>query len=532
MYFEGRCTMGAEVLLHHRLVGRKVVLGMKTRNAKMVVLVAVFMMIASIFSSMPVLADDGDLDISNYVILETGTKPISDWDGGDYVAINMTKNGAYAWFGVIYGNEDNPNGIVIVSAVVRFLGAAEVYETNGNFVSSRPIPILTIFGQKLSFLLEYEDSGEFPSPLGQNVYDYNSDYDGNGMFDFLKNEENPGFWAISDDHEPVNKAIDLRRAWDRSEIVETSIVGEPEVKSWDFSLTSTDIPYGIEQDNGDMVLTSPGDVLEKLEFTFHISANMSEIDVTGVPWYKVTVDSGNHKSIVDSEFMYTKDYSGRSVRSEFKFDHLIEGWDYTTGDGLVLINHGFFANAADDHTINWLEEEFMDDIKGKGKAEYTGLDPTQADVTGAVIENDGTTTDADGDGVADARIVEKEIIKFKDNWQEIGELTWVSNATIDGNESDIHYQVHGGQPFEGDENNSHFTGFIIQGGYLYPVGERIFHDPAVITNALIFDLALRFGLLPNEAVGLQFFLATIGLVGIGSVTFIKKNKEEKKKNDT
>ena len=62
-----------------------------------------------------------DLDIDDYVFLETGTRekpPDDNWDQGDFVAINMTKNGALSWFGVIYGTEEDPNGILIFCACV------------------------------------------------------------------------------------------------------------------------------------------------------------------------------------------------------------------------------------------------------------------------------------------------------------------------------------------------------------------------------------------------------------------------------
>jgi hypothetical protein len=401
-----------------------------------------------------------------------------------------------------------------------------VYEANGNFVGRYPIPIVTVFGQKLFVLFEYQDDGRFYNTPFPGMWQPNPEYADNGVFDFVANEDDPGLWAISDQHETVTKAVNLQRAWQRSNVVETSDVEDTTTKSWDFSIWADDVDYGIENENGDVILDDPDNTLDKLEFTFHVTANVDEVDITGVPWYEVTVDSGNHKNVIDSKYMTSKDYEGVSVAADFKFDHLIEGWDFSSGDGIVLINHGFFANLIPAKVEEWLGEEFVRNIKGHGNAEYEALDPNQDDVINHVVTNGSEETDENGDGIVDAKVVNKDVIKFKDNWQEVGELTWISNAEVDGEDKNVTYQVHGGQPFEeNDSEGNQLTGFIIQGGYIYPAGQNIYHDPSLAAIALLFDIGYGINLLPGNIVGGQLLLAFIAAVVVATVSVRKRRRK-------
>jgi hypothetical protein len=377
-------------------------------------------------------------------------------------------------------------------------------------------------------LFEYKDDGMFTTAI-PNYYEEHPEHAGNGLFDFVARDDNPGIWAISDQHETVTKAVNLQRAWERSDVVETSNPEDQTTKSWDFSLTAEDVEYGIENEKGETILADPDNQLEKLEFTFHVTANVDEVNITGVPWYEVKVDSGNHKNVIDSQYKSSKDYTGVSVAADFKFDHLIEGWDYSGGDGTVLINHGFFANMIPEKVNEWLDEQFIKNIKGHGNAEFEELDPTQQHVTDAVI-NGSQEVDEDGDGIVDAKVVGKDVIKFKDNWQDIGELTWVSNAEVDGEDKEVKYQVHGGQPFEDeDEEGNQLKGFIIQGAYVYPAGSTIYHDPTLNAVALIFqvvDYALN--LLPGYIVVGQFMIALIAVVLVVGRVKMKMRKGKAK----
>lgn len=496
----------------------------------MSVILVLLMLLGTVGATGNVIADEEEeLNIEKFVEWDNGTRDTDDaWDQGDFVALNMTENGALSWFGVIYGTEEYPNSILIFCAYVRFLGGTEVYQANGEFVGRYPIPILTVFGQRLAVLFEYEDNGLFTSPF-PGMYDP-TDYADNGLFDFVKREDDPGLWAISDAHEPVVKAVNLSRAWSITNVSEIINHADLSTRTWEFSIWAEDVEYGIRNENGDLILGDPGNVVEKLNFTFHVTANVDQVDITGVPWYKVTVDSGNHKNIIDSEFSHDKDYVGHSVTTDFKFDHEITGWDFTDGDGIVLINHAFFANAIPDTVQDWIDEQFVKNIKGNGQAEFDALDPTQEDAQKAVVSNGTEIDDDDGDGIVDPKKVTKDVINFKDNWQKIGELTWISDAEVDGENRNVAYQVHGGQSFEEDNvDDKEFSlkGFIIQGAYVYPAGNNIYHDPSLVAFALLFDIGWALNLLPGNLVAGQFILSLMAVGIIGALVTVRRRKERK-----
>jgi hypothetical protein len=107
---------------------------------------------AIIFSALPSMAsaeetgNENSLSIGD-VIIETGSTEL--FGGGDYISLNLSN----AHFGVIYGNETNPNSIIIFSEYTRYLGVAIVNYENGT-VENKSIPIRTIFGQRLEFMVE------------------------------------------------------------------------------------------------------------------------------------------------------------------------------------------------------------------------------------------------------------------------------------------------------------------------------------------------------------------------------------------
>jgi hypothetical protein len=239
------------------------------------------------------LASAEQKDVDRHVRLETGST--SEWKGGDYVAINMTQNGTLAWFGVVYGNESNHNCIFLVSMFVRYLGGAEIRDEHGGMmVPAIGIPVVTVFIQALAMLVEFNDTG-YPSLEGRVGAD-------NGLFDFSREGEGIDDFNISAT-EPLYKAVDLNRSWERSEILEKSVVGREQQKEWEFSLSARDVSYDKVWD----VSTPQDAVVEKIEFKFHIGARVSQENIM-VPWYRVTLDDDNH--VVSSEETKSRLYKG------------------------------------------------------------------------------------------------------------------------------------------------------------------------------------------------------------------------------
>jgi hypothetical protein len=411
------------------------------------------------------------------VTLEQGAA--DDFDGGDFVAINLSDGASPAWFGVVYGTEESPAPITLVGVYVRYLGGAEVRDVNGGMMVPRvPIPVVTVFAQSLFHLIKFNDTGYAldDERVGAN----------NGMFDFLGRRGLNDLQPLS--FEPIHKTLDLATAWDLSSIEETE---DPDngSKNFDFSLSASNLTYSkiwddgpAENPDGSRTGTEEDGVVENVEFRFHVEANVEDISAD-VPWYKVTIDDGN--DIVSSEQVGSKSCSGSHVSASFKYDHIIDGWDYTSKSNtskLMLENLLFFGTFVPDVVQEWIDAQFIDDVdSGSGIAEYETDDGVMTAETSDEIPEEST------------RLANNKIV-FKDNWDRCGELSWVSNMTVDGEERDMYYQVHAGsvEDARGDNDDGNVNAIAILGGYIYPAGENIYHDPTFEAGSLMLNIGMDF----------------------------------------
>src|SRR3990172_3712161 len=224
-------------------------------------------------------------DVDDHATLEIGET--EDWGGGEYVALNMTRNETFALFGVLYGTEEYPNHIILISAYAQFLGGAELRARSGGAT-------------------------------------------GIGLFDF----ERTGTGIDDIDltaTEPIYKAIDLKTAWERSEV--TEVERNDHRKAWEFSLTARNLPYTRVWDGDTGAQGRPGaeadGALETASFIFHIGVDVTTENVQ-VPWYRVTLGPGGE--VLASEEAGQKLYRGVGLEASFKYDHVLEGWDFTAQD--------------------------------------------------------------------------------------------------------------------------------------------------------------------------------------------------------
>jgi len=429
------------------------------------------------------------------ITLEQGT---SDAFGGSrYVAVNMTKDDSAAWFGVLYGTEENPAPITLVGAYVRYLGGAEVRDENGGMiVPAVPIPVVTVFAQCLGAIVEFNDTGY--------AFDGERVGAGNGLYDFLGNRSLSNFGILT--MEPIYKLVNLSRAWELSDIEE--IVDEAnQTKHYEFSLSSENIAYDRIWDNGPAEFgdgsrsgTEEDGAVDKMQFTFHVEASAKTI-TADVPWYKVKIDGGNN--IISSELVGTKTYTGVGVNAAFKYDHQIQGWDYTAksrDSRLMLENLVLFGTFIPDKVQEWLDAQFVrNQIEdGTGVAEYETEDGQQQ----------ARTSD---DVPMGSERVAKNRIEFKDNWERYGLLTWVSNVTVDDEETQMYYQIHAGQAQNvmRENDDGEVKSIAILGGYIYPAGSDICHDPTFEASSFMLSIVPNFG-------GAFVFALIIGTVACGS----------------
>ena len=81
-------------------------------------------------------------------------------------------------------------------------------------------------------------------------------------------------------------------------------------------------------------------------------------------------------------------------------------------------------------------------------------------------------------------------IHFDDNGANLGRVRWVSNATVDGVETEVLFQVHGARPVTHSDVNGEeglWSGMRLVGGYNFVIGETVYHDPEFSTDIITID---------------------------------------------
>jgi len=512
---------------------------LKTKNGWLkTILVATLMLIGTIsVSGMVLAAGTEQYFLDNNVLMVTGTthegkyaNETKDWERGDYVAFRLSKD---AWFYVLYGTEEHPNSIMMATFQLRYLGGATVIDPRGNIIVEKMgIPVVTVYGHKFFSFIEFQDVGyREKNMFGEEEGDVIGV--GNDLWDFRRTNE--GIENIEHSFvytEPVIKALDLNTSWERSNI-DVRSYEDPNIRGFDFSLTAKELEYGdgegnvwdpeFENDN------TSATRLDEVTFTFHIKISVEEdIEINDIPWYEVEVDlnEGQDPVIGNTRSVGERDFRGVSVNAEYKYDHYIKGWDFkneSMNSKLMLESFTIFGTFIPDIVNDWFDKQFI-----------TGID----DALGVVeyqYDNAGKMVDA---SISDPRempenatLIAKEHITFKDNWHRVGELSWISDVEVDGEADLMFYQVHAGQNQQGrsEKDKGHFHALVILGGYIYPCGEEIFHDPTFTCGALIIEglSGITLNILSNTGVCFQFAVAAVAVVIAISIHVVRKKRRKK-----
>ncbi len=452
--------------------------------AKRIVTMTVLLMLVITAIPMTALAgargntDTGDAtepvkDRAGYITTARGTS--AEFDGGDYFYIEFGKNidDGTLWkdasFGLLYGTRENPNSISIVAKHKRFIGLAHVDKDTGEEYE-KPVPLFvqTVVVQKLDSLFEFNDTN------------------GDGIANFRKSADGEDYHSGNDKakHEPIYKRVSLATAWTPSEVavseklVSDSSGVEIKEKTWKMSLTAKNLPYkGVDVDGNST------ERLEKLKFTFYLTASLVKVNNVTIPQYEVTVREGKHlTTVMKSKRIEDRIFSGKTARYNVKYDHLIRGWDFykkNENPYLLLEFNMIIGNYVPPGTGKWLRHEFIREHNRAGAAQYDGDDGT------ATISEDGSVDENQAAKDLPRRIKGRHI-RLDDQWESIGRLTWVSNVTVDGEEDDMYVQIQGGRKKTviGLYGGS-FRGFSVIGGFSYPGGQSIFHDPEMSASMFL-----------------------------------------------
>jgi hypothetical protein len=404
------------------------------------------------------------------------------WGGGDYVFISFRRDAA---FGVIYGTETNPNSIIILAMHWRYLGFAEIYDEHGASMGKHAsIKVLTVFGQKLEDIFEYNDTND------------------DGVCNYIRC--GPGlYYHDYPIYERIYKKVSLNTSWTRSPITTTEYPDEVK-KCWEFSLTAEGLNYTAIGDSATIDYAIEHEALDKVEFTFHLTAELIEVHNVTVPKYEVVLQkAGNRWSVINSSRLEDIIISGQRANYTIKYDHLIEGWDYdpTNANPRLLVEfHGFIGVALTRLVGEWLVQDLL-----VGREQKCKLDIDTE--TGAESMTDA---DASKDNVGPGWQSRAKLRKLKgsrmhlgDQWSRVAALTWQSTVLVDGEESYMYAQIQGhwritrtwldhwGRLYV-------IVGIAFLGGYSYPGGTSIYHDPGMEADMIV-NVNTIFTAVPAEA---------------------------------
>ncbi len=403
-----------------------------------------------------------------------GPMPTDRFGGGELVGLQAGD----AVFGVRYGVEGHPNNVLIFAEYKRFLGAADVVDGEGRYLATRGIPVYTVLGQSLDRFIEFQHVN------ASEAFDLNSLND-SMMFPMSTYENIP------------MKELPLFAAWTLGDVTNETVGATTYVN---FTVSASNLHYHWVR-NG----TEAGDgVLNSVAFTFHLRVDV--VDRSGqIPWYKVTVTDGTPREIIDVEFLYWKQVSGRADVMGAKYDHSIEGWDFANAtDKLALETHFVFGNYFPDRTVDFVHYLYFHD---------------HAD--------DGNTTVASNEtGPTRPTFYTKDRIYFDDNWTRVGRFEWLSDVTVDGVTKTMAFEVQDAARFSYVSlEHGAFLGFTVRGAFVYPAGQSIFHDPAMSAEMFVPNLTTGFNLTP-----LGMLLIQAAVVGVAIIPALYLRSKARRQN--
>jgi hypothetical protein len=161
--------------------------------------------------------------------------------------------------------------------------------------------------------------------------------------------------------------------------------------------------------------------------------------------------------------------------------HDIEGNPLECGLDYEVVTEGRATGAPTDNTSD--EDEKTDDEKRRDAVfermkEYRDTDCIQRG------------EDMEMTSESRPQAIRAGAIHFDDNGANLGRVRWVSNATVDGVETEVLFQVHGARPVtHSDVNGAEgmWSGMRLVGGYNFVIGESVYHDPEFSTDVITID---------------------------------------------
>lgn len=362
--------------------------------------------------------------------------------GGDHRFIRFGRDAA---FGVLWGTNASPNYVYLVAIKARYLGVADVKTDDGTVVENdRPMKIYTIYAVKLESFIEFNDTN------GDGIASYTRAHNTLNYTSYMQTE-------------PLLKRVTLRQAWEASPVTRTT---SGTTRTWSFALTARNLTY-------EPLAGTASGVLDEVTFTFHLTTTTVRVDNATVPQYAVTVSRvASRWAITNVTRDGTTTWTGDRFQYRVKWDQRVVGWDFdptNANPGLVLELGAIIANRIPTDAAGWFGVVALWRLNEGGAIRWR-------DQSGSGNASENTT-------YLSNRKLSDPSIEAGGDWSPIGRLTWVSNATVDGNPGLVYAQVQGGI-FGLVATGTHvYVGFAILVGLSFPAGQVIVHDPLVDAEA-------------------------------------------------
>ena len=406
-----------------------------------------------------------------------------------------------------YGEGD----IELMTVQKRYMGIADIHRgPDDRLVERVGIPMHVLFYQQLNGLAEYVDSN------------------GDGLLNVRSNGQAGSFDELRDsatDHETLLKWINFDDVeWELTRI------------SWDcegndcelmFSLSAYNLTYGSlgGASSGGSSGGNSGEVLEELTYLFKLTTREVDIDIPEVRHYRVRAHGPQGSPIIDSsEEIEAVSINHTGIRATWKYDQIIKGWDVATDANgsarndtrLIHFVDAGFASHLPPKVAQWAHTQFdrlpapramtgeYTPLQGRTHDDHgmplrCGLDyihGQHGDVGQQMREYRDTNCVGPGESLDTGRVTNSTTIRsgalqFEDNGRRLGSLRWVSNATIDGVETEVLFQIHGHRPVLPDDVanlvDGVYRGIRLSGGYNLAIGDDIVHDPEYETDLADID---------------------------------------------
>ena len=380
--------------------------------------------------------------------------------GGDHFFVRF---GSDAAFGIVWGTEEVQNNVYFVVIKARYLGFAQVYDADGDVIEENyTIKVYTMYAVKLDSLVEFDDVDD------NDVLQYQRTY----------NDVAGEFSDTYTGPETTYKKVDLNTAWSASEVEE---IEEGDVRSWNFDLSASNLTYTMLSENATQDV---GDnMLNDLTLSFKLEAATMQIDNASLPQWRITVTTGPLGAMT---FLYPEriddmQITGSVIKYDVKWDQEIDGWDFDPANEnpmLLMEMHSIVGHWMSPLMAKWMDMRMLSYMNAIGVM--------TAESTQGEIEVNETTG-----ALPSVRQLTATRLTFGSDWTRIGLLTWVDNATVDGEPAYVKAQVMAGhRVLAFGEGFTRFEGFVALTGLTFPGGSLIVHDPTFSAEALV-DVSVK-----------------------------------------